>query len=191
LSVSVLRRSVAAVALLLFAAGCGGARSTDSISVDSPSSPLGSGGVQDKQCGPDVSGSVLTYGGIVLENRSNRDVVIESVSFYGDINLRLVHAVVVPNPGGLIGVAYGWPPSPKIIASTGIRWSERTPAVGARIPPGTSVSDRRNLIVGMLPTAYRSVAAGVPVRYRESGRQYILRTHTKSVIFIAKSTGKC
>jgi hypothetical protein len=184
-------KPVAAVALLLLlAAGCGGTTTHD-IPVDSPSSPLGTGGVKSEQCGPDASGAILTYGTIVLENHSKHPVTIQQVSFYGDHQLKLVHADVVPIRGGLIGIAYGWPPSQKTLAETGVPWSQRIPAAGAAVPPGTSVSSRRELLIGMLPTAHRGAADGVQVRYREGGKQYELRTHTKTVIIISKSASDC
>lgn len=182
-------KSVAAVALLLFlTAGCGGTHS-DSVPVDTPSSPLGTGGIKSAQCAPDPGGVILTYGTIVLENRSKHPVTIERVSFSGDHHLQLAHAAVVPIRGSLIGIEYGWPPSRKILSETGVPWSQRLPASGATIPPGTSLASRRELLIGMLPTAPRSVADAVVVRYRAGRKHYELRTHTKTVI--SKSASNC
>jgi hypothetical protein len=186
-----LRKPVIAVALLLVVAGCGGATSTNEIPVNSSSSPLGSGGPPREQCGPDASDSVLTFGAIVLQNQSRSPVVVERVTFYGDHHLRLLDAVIAPDQGLLIGMSYGWPPSRATLASTGIRWNERMPAAGAEIPPGVSLASRRELIIAMLPAAHRSVATGVQVNYRQRQKQYLLRVEFKSVIFIAKSAGKC
>lgn len=185
-------KSVAAAALLLvsLAAGCGGTHS-DAIPVDSPSSPLGTGGIKSEQCGPDAAGAVLTYGSIVLENHSRHPVTIEQVSFYGDQGLRLVHSDVAPIRGALIGIAYGWPPSRQTLAQTGVPWNQRVPAAGATVPPGTSVGSRRELLIGMLPTARRASAEGVQVRYRAGATEYELRTHVKTVIIIGRAASNC
>jgi hypothetical protein len=186
----VISKSAAVVALLLvLAAGCGG--SGGGVPVDSPSSPLGTGGDQVKQCGPDPSAAIMTFGSTVLENHSKGTVIIEQVSFYGDHHLRLVHAVILPIGNGLIGVAYGWPPPRKNIIQTSLPWDKRVSAIGARLPPDPAHSDDRNLVIGMQPTAHKGIAAGVQVRYRENGQQYELRTHTENVVIIAKSAGKC
>lgn len=179
---------VAAALLLFVAAGCGGHAAT-SIPVDSPSSPLGDGGDDVTQCGPDASGGVVTDGGTVLANRSKGTVVVESVSYYGDHNLRLLHSVVLPVDDNVVGVADGWPPPKWNIKNAGARWSEAVPAAGARIPPRMRSHRQMNLVVAFRPMAHRSVADGLQVRYREGSQQYVLRTHTKTIIVIAKKTG--
>jgi hypothetical protein len=63
------RNKPASVALLLFlAAGCG----STGIPVNSPSSPLGSGGDSFRQCVPDLSGTTMTDGITVLEKPQQR-----------------------------------------------------------------------------------------------------------------------
>jgi hypothetical protein len=186
----VISRSAVAVTLLLLAAGCGGSGST--IPVNSPSSPLGTGGDPVTECGPDPDGIIMTFGTTVLENHSRVTVIIEHVSFYGDHDLRLLHAVIFPERISLIGVAYGWPPPRKSLIEAGLQWSKRVPAVGAKVPPlGPSLASRRNLIIAMQPTAHTGSATGIQVRYRANGQQYELRTHTKNVVVVAKSVGKC
>lgn len=179
-----IKRSVVAVTLLLcLAAGCGG---TSTVPVDNPSSPLGNGGDDNTQCGPDQSGGVVTDGGTVLANHSKGIVTIESVRYYGDHNLKLLHAVVIPVDNNVIGVANGWPPPKSNIKFAGAKWSQAVQAVGARIPPHLRPPRQMNLVIAFRPTAHRSVAAGIQVRYREDGRHYELRTHTRTVIVIAK-----
>jgi hypothetical protein len=181
-----IKRSVAAATLLLFlAAGCGG-RSVG-IPVDTARSPLGNGGDPVTQCGPDPSGGIMTIGSTALENRSHDTVTIKRVSLYGDVDLRLVHAVVVPIGRTLIGAAYGWPPSRRTLEKTGVPWDERVPTDGATIPPGS----RRELIIGIVPSGHQGSAAGTQVLYRADGHEYELRTHTKSVLVVASSVGKC
>lgn len=182
--------AVAVTLLLLAAAGCGSGG--DSVLVNGPFSPLGAPGPGTEVCGPDATGENLTAGGEILQNQSTGAVTIEQVSFYGDHHMRLIGAVVAPDPGAQIGIAGGWPPSRTSLAQSGVEWRKREPAAGATVPPGRSPTDRRNLIIGMRPTAYRSVVDGLVIRYREHGRQYELRTHNKSVIYIAKSApGNC
>jgi hypothetical protein len=183
----VIKRSIVVVTLLLsLAAGCDG-HHAGSIPVDGARSPLGNGGDPATQCGPDPSGGIMAIGGIALENHSRKAVIIEQVSLYGDTHLRLVHAVVVPIRGPLIGAAYGWPPSRATLARTGVPWNDRVAADGAMIPAAT----RRELIIGILPTAHEGSATGTQVTYRADGRQYELRTHTRNVLVIASSVGKC
>jgi hypothetical protein len=182
--------AVVATLLLFLAAGCDG-HPASTIPVDGARSPLGNGGDPTTQCGPDPSGGLMTIGSTVLENHSHQTVTIERVSLYGDTHLRLVHAVVVPTRGTLIGAAYGWPPSHAALARTGVPWSERVPANGATIPPGSPPASQRELIIGITPTAHEGSATGTQVLYRAGGRQYELRTHTKNVLVIASSVGKC
>lgn len=186
-----IKRSAAVVTLLLLlVAGCDGPPSQ--VTIDGPSAPLGPGGDQVVQCGPDPSGGIMTFGGTVLQNDSKGTVIIEGVSFYGDRQLKLLHSLIIPIRGHLIGVAYGWPPPRMNITQPGVQWSKRVQAIDARIPPSGTGSTQLNLVIAMLPTAHRAVAAGVQVRYREGGRQYEWRTHTKNVIIIAKSvSGRC
>lgn len=128
----------------------------------------------------------MTDGGTVLANHSKGTVIVESVRYYGDHNLRLLHAIVVPIRGALIGVANGWPPPKRNIVGAKAKWSQAVPAVGARIPPHLPRFTQLNLVIAFRPAAHRSVADGIQVRYREDGRQYELRTHTRTVILIAK-----
>jgi hypothetical protein len=171
----VIRRGSAAVTLLLFlAAGCGG----DGISVDSPSSPLGDGAGRLQECVPDPSLTSLTDGITVLDNHGKGTVTVEHVSFYGDHHLRLVQALVVPI--GYNSVGYEpWPPTGSLLS--GIQWDKRVPAAGAKVPP-SSAHSFRNVVIQMRPTTRRASSAGVQVLYRENGRQYELRTHTKTVV---------
>lgn len=187
-----IKRSVVAATLLLcLAAGCGGHPALR-IPVDSPSSPLGGGGNDVTQCGPDPSGGIMTDGGTVLANRSKGTVIVEGASYYGDHDLRLLHAVVLPVDNNVIGIAKGWPPPQWNITNAGAKWSQAVPAVGARIPPHLRPPRQMNLVIAFKPTAHRSVADGLQVRYREGGRQYELRTHTKTIIVIAKTdAGEC
>jgi hypothetical protein len=186
----VIPKSIVAVALLLMAAGCGG-HAAASVLVDSPSSPLGSGGPgHSEQCGPDASGGVMTDGTIVLDNHSKRSVVIEHVRYYGDHHLRFLRAVILPVRGSLIGVAYGWPPPAVNLRDAETRWSQSVPVVGATIPPARQ-SEELDLLIEFRPTAYRSSADGLQIFYRQGRSQYEYRTHLKTVIFIAKSAGKC
>lgn len=187
-----LRRSAVAVILLLFlAAGCG-STATHDIPVDSPSSPLGNGGINVTQCGPDPSGVIMTDGTTALDNHGKGTVTIESVRYYGDHDLQLLHAVVVPVGASLIGVAYGWPPPEKNLREAGATWSQAVPAVGAQIPPHLRPPRQTNLVIAFKPAAHRSMADGIQVRYREGGHQYELRTHTKTIIVVAKTDkGEC
>jgi hypothetical protein len=184
-----IKRSVVTATLLLcLAAGCGGT----TIPVDSPSSPLGNGGNDVTQCGPDPGGGIMTDGGTVLSNHAKGTVIVESVRYYGDHNLRLLHAVVLPVNNNVIGIARGWPPPQSNISFAGARWSQAIPAVGARIPPHLRPPHQRNLVIAFKPVAHRSVADGLQVRYRQGSRQYELRTHTKTIIVIAKTdAGEC
>jgi hypothetical protein len=43
----------------------------------------------------------------------------------------------------------------------------------------------------MRPTAHKGTSAGVQVHYRENDQQYILRTHAKTVVVIAKTAFNC
>lgn len=187
-----IKRWVVAVILLLFsAAGCGGTAIHD-VPVDSPSSPLGNGGNDVTQCGPDPSGGIVTDGGTVLANHSKGVVTVESVSYYGDHGLKLLHAVVLPVNNNVIGIANGWPPPRWNLSDAGAAWSQAVPAAGARIPPHLRPSRQMNLVIAFKPAAQRSVAAGLQVRYREDRHQCELRTHTKTIIIIAKTdTGQC
>lgn len=182
---SIRQRIVAAVVLLFLAAGCGG------IPVDDPSSPLGSGGDQFEDCVPDSSGTTMTNGFTVLENHSAGTVIVESVRFYGAHHLLFVRAVVVPIGYNAIGYSAGWPPAKVNLAAPEIKWKERVPAVGARIPPYPARNGYRNLVIAMRPTAHKGTSAGVQVRYRENGHQYLLRTHTKTVVVVAKTAFNC
>lgn len=138
-------------------------------------------------CGPDAGGTIMTFGPLVLDNRGNGTVTIQRVSFYGDDHLRLLRAVILPIRGSLIGVDYGWPPPRDVLADSEARWSQAVPAARAAIPPHLHVPDQRNLVIEMRPMAYRSVFAGVQVLYKEFGKQYELRTRTRTDIYIAKA----
>jgi hypothetical protein len=183
----VIRKSAVAVTLLLFlAAGCGG------VPVDSPSAPLGSGGDPFQECVPDPSATVMTDGITVLANNSKGTVVVEHVSFYGAHHLQFVRAVAVPIHYDAIGYSAGWPPARFNLTLPGVRWDRRVAAIGARVPPGPTLLSRRNLVIGMRPTARKGISAGVQVLYRENGHQYELRTHTRTVVVVAKSAiGRC
>ncbi len=170
--------------LLLLAAGCGG------IPVNDPSSPLGSGGDQFRQCVPDASGTTMTNGFTVLVNRSKGTVTVEKVSYYGTHNLQFVRAVVVPIRYNAIGISASWPPGHDFITQPGVQWNKRVAAIGAQIPP-LARNNYRNLVIAMRPTAHKGTATGVEVRYRENGQQYILRTHTKTVVVMAKTAFNC
>jgi hypothetical protein len=175
----------AAAALLFLAAGCGG------IPVNDPSSPLGSGGDGLTECVPDPSGATVTNGLPVLENHSTGTVTVEQASYYGAHHLIFVRAVVVPIRYNAIGFSSRWPPDKGAINQPGVRWNERVPAVGARIPPDPARNGYRELVIATRPTTRKGSAAGVQVRYRENGQQYILRTHTKTVVVIAKTAFNC
>jgi len=77
------------------------------------------------------------------------------------------------------------------LSQLGVRWSKRVPAIGARIPPDPARNGYRELVIATRPTAHKGTSAGVQVRYREDGQQYILRTHTKTVVVIAKTAFNC
>jgi hypothetical protein len=182
----VIKKPAVAVALLLFlAAGCGG------VPVDSPSSPLGSGGDPFRECVPDLSATVMTDGITVLANSSKGTVVVEHVSFYGVHHLQLVRAVAVPIRYDAIGYSAGWPPARFNLTMPGVQWDKRVAAIGARVPPGPALTSRRNLVIGMRPTAHKGISAGVQVLYRENGHQYELRTHTRTVVVEAKNAFGC
>jgi len=173
------RRGTAAVTLLLFlAAGCG----SHGIPVNSPSSPLGDGaGVGTgvlRECVPDPSLTSLTDGITVLDNHSKATLTVEHVSFYGDHHLRLVQALVIPIGNNSVGYE-PWPPTGSLLP--GIQWDKRVSAIGARVPP-SSAHSFRNLVIQMRPTARNASSAGVRVWYQENGRQYELRTNTKTVV---------
>lgn len=175
-----------AAALLLLAAGCGG-----SIPVDAPSSPLGDGGDQFQECVPDPSGGTMTNGFTVLENHSKGTVTVEQVSYYRAHNLAFVRAVVVPIRDGPMGFSLSWPPDKATINQPGVQWTKRVPPNGAKIPPHPLQNGYRNLVIAMRPTARKGTAAGVQVRYRENGQQYILRTHTRFVVVVARTAFNC
>lgn len=185
------KSSVAAALLFVLAAGCGGSAATAAVPVDSPSSPLGDGGVAFEECVFDPSGTTATNGVTVLDNQSKGTAVIEQVSFYGDQHLQVVQALVVPIQYDAVGVGNGWPPASEAINQPGVQWGRRVPATGARIPPGPAVSSSRNLVIGVRPTARRATAAGVQVLYRENGKQYELRTHTQFVIIKVNTPSGC
>ncbi len=170
-----------AAALLLLAAGCGG------IPVNDPSSPLGDGVSGLNECIPDPSRTTLTDGVNILVNSSKGTVTIEQVSYFGAHHLVFVRAVIVPIRYDAIGVGLTWPPPRANLHDPGIRWNQRVPAVGARIPPDPARNGYRNLVIAMKPTAPHATSAGVQVRYRENGHQYILRTHTSNKIISASS----
>ena len=130
----------------------------------------------------------MTDGTTVLANRSKDTVTVEGVRYYGDHHLRLVHAVVLPIRGALVGVANGWPPPRRNLLNAKAKWSQSVPAIGARIPHHLPRFTQLNLVIAFKPMAHRSVADGIQVRYREDGQQYELRTHTKTVIVIAEGT---
>jgi hypothetical protein len=180
------KSGIAAVILLLvLAAGCGG-----EVPVNSPSSPLGSGGDPLRECVPDPSATTMTDGITVLTNNSKGAVDVEQVSFYGDRHLKFVDAVIIPIRYDAIGYSAGWPPA-QFRSLPGVQWDKRVPAVGARLPPGLELRNRRNLVIAMRPTAHQGSSAGVQVRYRENGRQYELRTHTKTVVVVARTAFGC
>ncbi|HWF79210.1 MAG TPA: hypothetical protein VN695_01425 [Streptosporangiaceae bacterium] len=168
-------------------AGCGGG----SIPVDDPSSPLGSGGDQFQECVPDPSGGTMTNGLTVLENHSKGTVTVEQVSYYRAHNLAFVQAVVVPIRGYAMGFSLSWPPDKATIKQPGVQWTKRVPPNGAEIPPDSSNNGFRNLVIATRPTAHKGTAAGVEIRYREDGQQYILRTHTRFVFVVAHTAYKC
>ncbi len=179
------------MALLLFlAAGCGGG-----VPVDSPSSPLGSGGDLFKECVPSPPGTTTTDGITVLDNHSTGTVTVEQVSFYGARHLLIVHAVVVPIHYDAIGFSEIWPPARYTLTQPGVQWDKRVAAIGAKVPPFRSRSLdlaarlglRRNLVLGVRPTARKGTAAGVQVLYRENGKQYELRTHTRIVVLVDRN----
>jgi hypothetical protein len=187
----VIGKPAAAAALLLFlAAGCGGG-----VPVDSPSSPLGTGGDPFKECVPSPPGTTTTDGITTLENHSTGTVTVERVSLYGAHHLLIVHAVVVPIHYDAIGFSEIWPPSRDTLSQPGVEWDKRVAAIGARVPPfrGRSLDLAarlgllRNLVLGVRPTARTGTAAGVQVLYQENGKQYELRTHTRIVVLVDKN----
>ncbi|MGH3399080.1 MAG: hypothetical protein ACRDPO_30795 [Streptosporangiaceae bacterium] len=132
----------------------------------------------------------MTDGITALINSSKGRVTVEQVSFYGDHHLQLIHAVIIPIRYDSIGYSAGWPPA-QFRNLPGVQWDKRVPAAGARLPPGLRLRNRRNLVIAMRPTARKGISAGVQVLYREDGRQYELRTHTKTVVVVARTAFGC
>jgi hypothetical protein len=133
----------------------------------------------------------MTDGLTVLENHSTGTVTIESAGFYGAQHLVFVRAVVVPIRYDSIGFSPGWPPARYNTSLPGVRWNRRADVTGAKVPPRPTLNGYRNLVIAMRPTGHKGTAAGVQVRYRENGQQYILRTHTKTVVVVARTAFKC
>jgi hypothetical protein len=178
-------RPVAAAALLAFVA-LAGCTSGDPVPVNSPSSPLGGAGAGGDNCAWAWPGYTMTNGFIVLENHSKGTVTIESVSYYRPRHIVIAAAVVVPIRFDAIGIQL-WPPR---VLESGVQWDKRTPAAGAKVPPDSG-DHFRNLVLATRITAHRGTAAGVTVRYREGGQQYILRTRFAINVVHARAAYGC
>jgi hypothetical protein len=69
-------------------------------------------------------------------------------------------AIPAPIRYDAIGYSAGWPPA-QFRNLPGVQWDRRIPAVGARLPSGLKLRNRRNLVIAMRPTAHKGVSAGI------------------------------
>jgi hypothetical protein len=150
-------------------AGC----SSSGLATDGP---LNDKGTPGDLCSPVPRGGVLSDGFEALTNTSKAAVIVRNVSLADPHGLRIVAAYIVPITGhDLYGVRSGFPPAAHL--DSGILWSKRQRASGARIPP-SDAGHVVNLVVVVKPANSGGTAKGIDVDYAASGQQYRMRTAT-------------
>lgn len=167
------RRGLLIVTGLLVLAGVGsGCGSTFGVV---EGGPLGPSDMDTAICIPAKIGQPVTIGTIALANTSDRDVVIDEVSFLDNDGLVIIQSLAIPNPGypdkeGSLGsgATLGFPPD-----TTGFTedWSKKMPTTGLTVPAhGPSVT--WDLVFGLRGTKQVSAGQGIEIAYHDAQTKF-------------------
>jgi hypothetical protein len=145
-----------------------------------PDGPLGPPGNPSTQCTPDSLSHADTVGLIDATNSSGNTLTINAIDLAQQRGMKLVGAYITPGAGEA-GAWTTFPP-PAAQVSAYLNWSKRVPAVGARIPPGKTIS----ITLGIEPTTTTgSSTSDVEVLYHDGGSHFELRTNLALKIKVA------
>jgi hypothetical protein len=105
-------------------------------------------------------------------NSGGNTLTVNAIDFAQQQGIKLVGAYVTPGAGAAGGWATFPPPAAQVSAY--LEWSKRIPAVGARIPPGETIS----ITLGIEPTTRKgSSTSDVEVLYSDGRTRFELRTN--------------
>lgn len=163
-----MRRSVAALTLVVVAAGCSGPETPIS-----GEGPLKIGGDSGALCTPVGDHREATIAFDLLSTRSER-VTIEGIALLEPVGMRLVSSELMPVRHDMaLGV---WPQYPPVDGlGDGVSWDERTDAVGATLRPDDPVM---NLVLRAELTGPSARVEAVEITYVAQDRSYRERTTT-------------
>lgn len=125
------------------------------------------------QCTPGRLGHAGTVGLITATNNGGSTLTVDAIDLAQQRGMKLVGAYLTPGAAEA-GTWTTFPP-PAAQVSAYLDWSKRVPAVGARIPPGKTIS----ITLGIEPTTTTgSSTSDVEVLYHDGGGSHFeLRTN--------------
>lgn len=138
--------------------------------------PLGNGGIGAVLCNPGSLDRPITLGFFAFQNTGHAAAMITKADLADPHGMRAVGIFYVV-PITTTTEIGDWPTfPPRLPASLRLPWSQRRPAVGARLAPGRT---HWNLVLGLQPTSSESWSDGIDLWYTEGGSRYYLRTGTR------------
>jgi acyl dehydratase len=164
-----IRATLAAAALAISLAGCGGG---DPAVNTGPLGGRGYGG--QAMCSIALAPhAVYTAGSELAFRNAGPAVMIDKVTFTRVDGLRLVAAYTVPNTGqgGGYGDRLGYPP-PQRDLQAGVLWSRRQRADGAHIPPTPPKPAAVDLVLVIQLTGATGTYQGIDIYYHTSGGHF-------------------
>jgi hypothetical protein len=143
------------------------------------SGPLGTPGNQMTECLPGSPRHADTEGLQDFTNSGQDTVTIDAIQFADPRNLKLTGAYVVPGEG-VLGSWLSFPPPASAFLS-GVDWSARQQAAGARIKPGETA----DLVLGLRPASDATAStSGAEVLYQDGSTHYELRFNLAVIITV-------
>jgi hypothetical protein len=154
-----------------------------------PPPPMSDVALPGSFCLATKPGVAVTLGWDLLQVQGAAPAVIRKVSLLGASGVDMRAVLAVPVVGtDLLGNGWSYPLTAKELAElpSGVLWSKRRPAVGARIDP--SSGPQVNLVAAVLPTGSAAgKATGLSVSYEVRGRGYVLDTAAGFTVLAAPS----
>ena len=129
----------------------------------------GAAGEAGPVCMPAQGSSEFSYNLIRLRNDAGKDLEITDVKVLGNDGFVLTDAVVTTGEQPIATVTREWPPPDSQLV-----WSNRSTAVGTRLPPSRATGDSWQLVLRLRLADDRALArmSGVRVDYTVGTRRY-------------------